>query len=91
MRQVRKDELVIYVENAGDFEVPFSAVKDADAEKLYARLVGAGGLTPHAAMDIKGVETVLKIRETYGEPQKKMGPVSRYVDTSFYEKAMAKK
>ena len=66
-------------------------LKDADAEKLYARLVGAGGLTPHAAMDIKGVETVLKIRETYGEPQKKMGPVSRYVDTSFYEKAMAKK
>ena len=34
VRQVRKDELVVYVENAGDFEVPFSAVKDAEAEKV---------------------------------------------------------
>ena len=34
VRQVRKTELVIYVENAGDFEVPLSAVKDADAEKV---------------------------------------------------------
>src|ERR1700750_80155 len=34
VRQVRKNELVVYVENAGDFEVPLSAVKDADAEKV---------------------------------------------------------
>ncbi|MDB5736197.1 MAG: uncharacterized protein JWN16_2834 [Alphaproteobacteria bacterium] len=34
VRQVRKSELVIYVENAGDFEVPFSAIKDTDAEKV---------------------------------------------------------
>jgi hypothetical protein len=34
VRQVRKSELVVYVENAGDFEVPFSAIKDADAEKV---------------------------------------------------------
>jgi hypothetical protein len=34
VRQVRKTELVVYVENAGDFEVPFSAVKDAEAEKV---------------------------------------------------------
>ena len=34
VRQVRKTELVCYVENAGDFEVPFSAVKDAEAEKV---------------------------------------------------------
>ena len=27
VRQVRKHELVIYVENAGDFEVAFAAVK----------------------------------------------------------------
>jgi len=25
---------VVYVENAGDFEVPLSAVKDAEAEKV---------------------------------------------------------
>jgi hypothetical protein len=34
VRQVRKAELVVYVENAGDFEVPFGAVKDAEAEKV---------------------------------------------------------
>lgn len=66
-------------------------LSDADAEKLYQRMVAPGGLTPRANMDIKGVENVLKMRETYGEPQKKMGPVSRYVDMSFYDKALAKK
>jgi hypothetical protein len=34
VRQVRKNEIVVYVENAGDFEVPLSAVKDAEAEKV---------------------------------------------------------
>ena len=34
VRQVRKHELIIYVENAGDFVVPLDAVKDADAEKV---------------------------------------------------------
>ncbi|HVW74719.1 MAG TPA: hypothetical protein VHC39_13860 [Rhizomicrobium sp.] len=34
VRQVRKSELVVYVENAGDFEVPLSAIKDAEAEKV---------------------------------------------------------
>ena len=34
VRQVRKHELVVYVENAGDFEVPFAAVKDAEAGKV---------------------------------------------------------
>lgn len=34
VRQVRKHELVVYVENAGDFEVPLSAVKDAEAGKV---------------------------------------------------------
>jgi hypothetical protein len=34
VRQVRKHELVVYIENAGDFEIPFSAIKDAEAEKV---------------------------------------------------------
>jgi len=34
VRQVRNTGLVVYVENAGDFEIPFSAVKDAEAEKV---------------------------------------------------------
>ena len=34
VRQVRKAELVVYVENAGDFAIPLAAVKDAEAEKV---------------------------------------------------------
>ena len=34
VRQVHKHELVVYVENAGDFEMPLQrAVKDAEAEQ----------------------------------------------------------
>ncbi len=66
-------------------------LNDADAEKLYQRMISPGGFTRHAEMDMKGVATVLRIRETYGEPQKKMGPVSRYVDLAIHEKALGKK
>lgn len=34
VRQVRKNEIVIYVENAGDFTVPFGAIADAHSEKV---------------------------------------------------------
>ena len=34
VRQVRRHELVVYVENSGDFTVPLEAVKDAEAEKV---------------------------------------------------------
>ena len=34
VRQVRSHDLVIYIENAGDFEVPLSAVKDVYSEKV---------------------------------------------------------
>jgi hypothetical protein len=34
VRQVRQHEIVIYVENGGDFVVPLSAVMDAHSEKV---------------------------------------------------------
>jgi hypothetical protein len=34
VRRVHKDAIVVYVENAGDFEVPLSAVNDAHSEKV---------------------------------------------------------
>jgi hypothetical protein len=34
VRQVRSGEIVVYVENGGDFEVPLSAVKDVHDEKV---------------------------------------------------------
>ena len=66
-------------------------MSEADAAVLYDRLIAPGGLSPHALVDMKGVETVLKIRETYGEPVKKMGPPTKYVDTSYQERAKAGK
>ncbi|MEP6831180.1 MAG: hypothetical protein ABI963_12630 [Rhizomicrobium sp.] len=43
VRQVRAHEIVIYVENAGDFTVPMSAVKDAYSEKV---ILDSGKLDP---------------------------------------------
>lgn len=34
VRQVRRNEIVVYVENAGDFMVPMSSIIDVDAEKV---------------------------------------------------------
>ena len=34
VRQVRSGEIVVYIENGGDFEVPVSAVKDVHDEKV---------------------------------------------------------
>ena len=34
VRQVRPHEIVIYIENAGDFTVPMSAVQDVHDEKV---------------------------------------------------------
>ncbi len=43
VRQVRAHEIVIYVENAGDFIVPMNAVKDVHSEKL---ILDSGKLDP---------------------------------------------
>ena len=43
VREVRRGEMVIYVENAGDFTVPFSAVSDVHAEKV---ILNSGKLDP---------------------------------------------
>ncbi len=34
VREVLRDEIVIYVENAGDFRIPLSAVKDIEDERV---------------------------------------------------------
>jgi hypothetical protein len=34
VRRVLKSEIVVYVENAGDFEIPFGAVKEVHDEKV---------------------------------------------------------
>ena len=43
VRRVHPNSIVIYVENAGDFEVPLTAVKEVDSEKF---VLDSGKLAP---------------------------------------------
>ena len=84
----------VFSDKAGSIDVLQKRIKGLSneaADDMYTRLVGPGGLNPRGAINPKAIETVLKIRETYGEPLKKMGPMSRYVDTAIYDKAVAGK
>jgi ABC-type nitrate/sulfonate/bicarbonate transport system substrate-binding protein len=82
----------VFSDKAGTVEVLKKRIKnlsDADAGKLYDRLVGPGGLNKRAALNTKGVETVLKLRTLYGgaAPTK----ADKYTDLSYYEKVVGKK
>ena len=59
-----------------------------DAEDIWARLTGPGGLTRNAALNLKGVDAVLDLRRVYGNPAK--GDASRYIDTSWQQKMSGK-
>ncbi len=63
---------------------------DEDLSSLYDRLTGPGGLLKNAAIDMKGVEMVLKLRSVYGE--KKSVPIEplKYVDLSYFKRVVAK-
>lgn len=85
---------VIYSDKAATIaalKTHIKALSDADAEALYARLTRAGGINRHPSIDPAAVQGVLRIRETYGVPQKKMRPMSAYVDSSYLERALAAK
>ena len=43
VREVRKDQIVVYIENAKDFVIPMSAVKEVEAEKV---VLDSGKLSP---------------------------------------------
>ena len=80
-----------FMEKAARLKKRIKGASDEELAKLYDRIVGPGGLNPRAALNMNGVQTVLKIRSQYGEPRKQMGPPSKYVDLSFYERALGKK
>lgn len=60
----------------------------ADAEDIWKRLTGPGGLTRNAALNLKGVDSVLDLRRVYGNPAK--GDASKYIDASWQQKAAGK-
>jgi ABC-type nitrate/sulfonate/bicarbonate transport system substrate-binding protein len=82
----------VFSDKAGTVEVLKKRIKnlsDADASKLYDRLIGPGGLNRRAALNTKGVETVLKLRTLYGgaAPTK----ADKYIDLSYYQKVVGSK
>jgi ABC-type nitrate/sulfonate/bicarbonate transport system substrate-binding protein len=60
---------------------------DQQAEALYTRLIGPGGLNRGAALNTKGVETVLKLRSIYGGAKGPLPSPSKYIDTSYAARA----
>ncbi|MGB9295261.1 MAG: ABC transporter substrate-binding protein [Pseudolabrys sp.] len=48
------------------------------------------GFEPKAALDIKGIETVLKLRSQYGRPEKNLTDPRKYNDLRYYQAAQAK-
>ncbi len=81
----------VFNDKAGAIDVLKKRIKnlsDADAEKLYVRLTGPGGLNKRASLNTKGIETVLKLRTLYGgaAPTK----ADKYYDLSFYNKVIGK-
>jgi ABC-type nitrate/sulfonate/bicarbonate transport system substrate-binding protein len=65
---------------------------EQSARKAWDALLTAKdeGLSKEGRIDMAGVATVLKLRSEYGRPQKQLTDPSRYVDESYYEKAMKK-
>jgi ABC-type nitrate/sulfonate/bicarbonate transport system substrate-binding protein len=83
----------IFANKADAIEVLKTRIKgmsDDDLAKLYDRITGPGGLNKRAAVNMQGVDTVLKLRARHGEPKKDMGPPTKYVDLGYYEKALGK-
>jgi ABC-type nitrate/sulfonate/bicarbonate transport system substrate-binding protein len=54
-------------------------------------LADKGGITRDAALDLDGIRTVLALRSKYGSPQKTLADPAKYVDLTYYEKALGKR
>lgn len=58
------------------------------AADIYRDTAGKGGIgSPKATLDLAGVATVVKLRNEYGEPKKKLNPGDFY-DLSYYKAAL---
>ena len=60
------------------------------ARKAWDALVpGPEGFQAKAKLDLAGCETVLEIRSEFGEPRKALRDASKYIDESYYARAIA--
>ena len=60
------------------------------AKKAWEVLVaGNEGFAKKGRIDIEGARTVLKLRSEFGEPKRTLDDPSRYIDESYYRKALS--
>jgi ABC-type nitrate/sulfonate/bicarbonate transport system substrate-binding protein len=84
----------VFSNKAGTIEVLKANLKDlddAEASKIYDRLIGPGGLNKRAELSTKGVENVLKLRAVYGDNKDAPTDPKKYIDVSYHQKAVARK
>jgi ABC-type nitrate/sulfonate/bicarbonate transport system substrate-binding protein len=63
---------------------------DAEAGKVWDTMLGGReGFQKKAALDRAAIATVLELRSEFGRPQKKLDDPSRYIDESYYRKALS--
>ena len=75
---------------AGTIDVLRAHVKSLDegtAAIIYDGLLGPGGMNRKGALNLQGIDTVLALRQQAGS---KTGGAAKYIDTSYYAKALAK-
>lgn len=81
----------IFTNKAGSIEVLQKRIKDLklpEAEAMYAELTeGRGGLSRKAEVNMEGAKNVLALRAQYGNPKLTLTDPTKYIDTSYYEKA----
>ena len=66
-------------------------VRSALATQSYDLLLAdKGGLSRDLAPDLAGMRTVLRLRSKFGSPRKSLTDPLKYVDLSYYEKALGK-
>jgi ABC-type nitrate/sulfonate/bicarbonate transport system substrate-binding protein len=54
-------------------------------------LADKGGLSRDLALDAAGIRTVLELRSKYGTPKKALADAAKYIDTTYHDKAFAKR
>ena len=84
-----------FADKAGSIAVMKTHIKglsDAEIESAYTEMVTSkGGLNKGAMINMDGVKMLLSLRNDLSGSPKKLTDASKYIDTSWYEKAMAKK
>lgn len=82
----------IFTNKAGAMQVlqnRIKSAKPAEIEAMYAELTGGrGGLSRKAEINLAGVKNVLALRSQYGQPKMTLTDPNKYIDNSYYEKAM---